>query len=410
MGALVEGRQLVDTLTLAARVYTPDFIVVLGDVLDTHEVVRVPPHALAHDMIAGLSAVAPTFVLMGNHDLASHTEFLSPRHIFAPFTRWDNVWIVDTPVRFTVGGCAFVACPYVPPGRFRDALDTLTAGAPCGAPPPAKRARTGAPHSVVVAEGPAGWRDVIAIFAHQEFRGATVGGRTSRTGARETELSTRGDPWGDAGLPPVISGHIHQASQVRGAGGGVVHYPGTPLQHSFGDTSEKRVWLASFTPGTPFVGDASDVERLDLRLPRKVKWTFSIDAMHAPGRVEALVQEVDRLTRAPEADEEEGRASGCSVRLELTGGWAAVKAFRATGEYRQLARTPHLTVRLHAVEPEDTVLEEGGGGAARDSPPPPSCPPLSFTSRLHELAAAAGDGVVRALHTLDAQLQAERAE
>lgn len=203
---LEEGGEFAERTLKAARRAGPDFIVVLGDTLDTHEVVRVQPHNLACDLVEGLSRIAPVYLLIGNHDFINQSQFLTTNHIFGPLKKWKNVTVVDKPVYDTYGDYSFVFCPYVQPGRFTEALDRL------------------------VSEGET-WDLADCIFAHQEFHGCKMGAITSE----------EGDKWDEA-YPPVISGHIHNAQTV----GENVFYPGSALQHAFGEDPDKRLWEVTF--------------------------------------------------------------------------------------------------------------------------------------------------------------------
>ena len=55
----------------------PDIIVILGDVLDTHERIHVVPLSQSIEWIQNLSLVAPVYVLIGNHDRPNNSDFLS---------------------------------------------------------------------------------------------------------------------------------------------------------------------------------------------------------------------------------------------------------------------------------------------------------------------------------------------
>ena len=79
-----EGEAFVDACIVKVRMYNPEVIICLGDTLDTHHIVRVQPHRLAHRFLLSLSEVAPTYLLIGNHDLINHKQFLSDQHIFNP--------------------------------------------------------------------------------------------------------------------------------------------------------------------------------------------------------------------------------------------------------------------------------------------------------------------------------------
>lgn len=223
------GIEFINRCVKLARELEPTFIVLLGDILDTHEIVRVQPHKLACEFIEKLSEIAQTYVLIGNHDLINHTQFLTDNHIFNPLKEWKDVTIVDKPVYVEYENNTFVMCPYVPNGRFIEALNTL-----------------------VKEEGADMWENVDCIFAHQEFRGCMMG----------IKPSTTGDEW-DENFPPVISGHIHD-EQVVGTN---IFYTGSAIQHSFGESAKKKIWFVTFdiSDDPPYFG----VEKYDLGMKRK---------------------------------------------------------------------------------------------------------------------------------------------
>ena len=66
---LKEGAEFVEACVSRARTLAPDFIVCLGDTLDTHNIVHVQPHKLAFKFLEQLSQIAPTYLIIGNHDL-----------------------------------------------------------------------------------------------------------------------------------------------------------------------------------------------------------------------------------------------------------------------------------------------------------------------------------------------------
>ena len=203
---LSESQEFTEKTLEAAQQSRSDFIVILGDILDTHEIVRVQPHNIACDFIEGLSKISPVYLLIGNHDFINQSQFLTLNHIFGPLKKWKNVYVVDKPIYATYGKYSFVFCPYVQPGRFIEALNCLII------------------ENIM-------WDLVDCIFAHQEFYGCNMGAITSENG----------DKWDEA-YPPVISGHIHNAQIV----GGNIFYPGSALQHSFGEHPNKRLWEVTF--------------------------------------------------------------------------------------------------------------------------------------------------------------------
>ena len=199
----------------AIKERAPDFIVVMGDVLDRHENIHV--HALmdANEFLIALSRITKTYVLIGNHDRPNNSNYLTDEHPFTSLKEFPNLTIVDNVVR--EGEWLFV--PYVPPGRFHEAIDGIPV------------------------------TELTAIFAHQEFKGCSY----------KNIVSTSGDVWPNS-YPTVISGHIHQYQQPQDN----IIYVGTPLQHNFGDADDCTVSFFEF--------DANEMseERIYLDVPKKI--------------------------------------------------------------------------------------------------------------------------------------------
>ena len=189
-GKIKQGTEFVRACLEAARVLTPDLIVCLGDTLHTNNIVHVQAHKLACGWLESLVELAPTVLLIGNHDLISHRQFLTDNHIFNPLKKWAGLTVVDRPIVREVEGFKFGFCPCVPKGKFTAALDLL-----------------------LDPETSFHWQvDLDCIFAHQEFHGSSM----------SSVVSSEGDKWSLA-FPPVISGHIHEAQDLREDN---VFYPG----------------------------------------------------------------------------------------------------------------------------------------------------------------------------------------
>lgn len=167
----------------------PDFIVVAGDILDTHEKVHIQLLNRAYKLIKSLRKIAPVFVIVGNHDYINNQQFLTDNHWLNGMKEWKDVTIVDTTTTQTFGPNTFVFVPFVPPGRFVEALNKKP-----------------------------DWQKATAIFAHQEMKNCKMGAITS----------TDGDEW-DLEWPMLISGHIHDRQQVQPN----LLYPGSVINHSF---------------------------------------------------------------------------------------------------------------------------------------------------------------------------------
>lgn len=200
---VMDTQILVNDILKAISEYDPDFVVVLGDTLHRHNIIDVYAQTAAVRMFEAIVQLKPLVLLIGNHDLPSHTSFLSSDHPFSALKLWNNVIVADTKcISFEIKGMTFAAVPYVPPGMLFDALSTNP-----------------------------NWRQSRAIFAHQEFVGCTMGRTYSKSG----------DKW-DESLPLVISGHIHEYHRV----GTNIMYVGTPRQTSFGDSGMKSISLFTF--------------------------------------------------------------------------------------------------------------------------------------------------------------------
>ena len=195
-------------------------IVVAGDILDTHEKIHSQLMNRAYQLIKNLRTVAPVYVLVGNHDYINNQQFLTDSHWMNGMKEWDRVHVIDYPLRLVcASGQAFALVPYVPPGRFVEALDKLNGG----------------------------WKTVACVFAHQEVRNCKMG----------CIRSMDGDIW-DAEWPMLVSGHIHERQNV----GDNVLYPGSVLNHAFGSDNQG---ISKLT----FRGGVMSEERVDIGLEKK---------------------------------------------------------------------------------------------------------------------------------------------
>lgn len=221
-----------------------DYIVCLGDILDRHEQIHVTPLTEANDFLKRLSHYAPTYLLIGNHDRPNNSNYLTNVHPFTAFGS-DRITIVDHVVGIADKGLLFV--PYVPPGRWYDALNTA----------------------------PFPYLDAKIIFAHQEFRGCKMG----------TVISEVGDVWPED-YPYIISGHIHEYQQLQSN----ILYIGTPFQQNFGESPDKAIALIT-------VGDTISCERIFLNIPKRKLINISYSELSNLNLEELLQESEPRLVR-----------------------------------------------------------------------------------------------------------------
>ena len=196
----------------------PDFVVCLGDLLHTHERIHTIPLNKAYEFIKALCDYK-LYILVGNHDYIQNQQLLTENHWMNGLKEWPNVFIVDSVQGMRVKDKFFSFCPYVPNGRFKEALDTSGDG----------------------------WMSSQCIFAHQEFYGCKMG----------AIVSVEGDKWPET-HPLVISGHIHSKQRPQPN----IYYTGSALQHAFGESDENTISVVEF-------GTSERIREVDLGLPRK---------------------------------------------------------------------------------------------------------------------------------------------
>jgi DNA repair exonuclease SbcCD nuclease subunit len=179
-----------------------DLVVLLGDLVHYHEKIYTECLNQVCNFIKDLRKYAPVVILVGNHDMTNNSGFLQPNHWMNSLKEWDGVTIVDTVIEKSIDNNKMLFCPYVPPGRFVEALSTIP-----------------------------DWQAASVILAHQEFYGAKMGAFVSEIG----------DKWENE-YPPVISGHIHDKQRL-----GNIYYAGSAIQVSHKDAANKTVTLVDLT-------------------------------------------------------------------------------------------------------------------------------------------------------------------
>jgi DNA repair exonuclease SbcCD nuclease subunit len=214
---ILEVNLFMDKIETLAKKETPDIIVILGDLLHTHEKIFTIALNKAYEFVRRMRDIAHTYVLVGNHDYIQNSQFLTENHWMNAMKDWDNVVIVDNTLKITKKGVKLVFVPYVPNGRFIEALDTGE-----------------------------DWKDADCIFAHQEFAGCKMG----------AIISIEGDRWPED-YPNIVSGHIHSKQSPQPN----IYYTGSAMQHAFGESDKNIIAIITFGP--------YNIREVDLDLPRK---------------------------------------------------------------------------------------------------------------------------------------------
>ena len=156
------------------------------------------------------------FCLVGNHDATSNTIFLTQNHWLNVLKGWDGLTIVDYPIIYE----NLTLCPYVPEGRFIEALSVLNDD----------------------------WKKCNIVFAHQTLNGAKMG----------PIISSNVEEWLEE-YPLLISGHMHDKQKVKKN----LYYTGSSMQHSFGEGDDKSIALITVEDGEV------DIEEVYLEIKKK---------------------------------------------------------------------------------------------------------------------------------------------
>ena len=199
-----------------------DQIVIGGDLMHYHERIFTQALNKTLEFVRRLSIKCPVDILVGNHDMINNQQFLTSNHWLNVFHSFHNVTVIDKPLKRISGEFVYLLCPYVFPGRFIEALETVELD----------------------------WKTCHLIFAHQEFKGCKMG----------SIISSEGDDW-KIEYPQVISGHIHDNQKINN-----IYYPGSPLQHAFGDTDKRVVCIFD-----------KDIRDIELNVPKKKIVKTTID-------------------------------------------------------------------------------------------------------------------------------------
>lgn len=222
------------------QTHSVEMVILLGDILDTFERLHTQTLNRAYQLVHSIRKHCLIAILVGNHDYINNQQFLTTQHWMNAMKDWKNVYVVDYTMKLTINQLDLVFVPYVPPGRFKDALNVVT-----------------------------DWKSATYIFAHQEFKGCKMG----------AIISSDGDEW-TLEYPMVVSGHIHDNQRPQPN----IYYIGASIQNSFGDqTNPRLLWIQDLTH-----------QELELSLPKKK--TIYTDLEQLP------VTQIERDLNTPDND------------------------------------------------------------------------------------------------------------
>ena len=339
----------IERLVQVANGTQPDIIVLLGDILHDHERLHTTPMNKAYEMIRLLRNVSPVFVLVGNHDMINHRQFLSDKHWMNAMKEWKDVYIVDKTLHLQFfeqsARTQFTFCPYVAPGRFVEALgfkeqlsysdsdlsspiklagekgrliehggtyqqipytNGLTIHSNCCFVPNLPKVCNG--FKEMCDTDPKVWMRSDIIFAHQEFYGCKMGALTSEDG----------DKWALV-WPNVVSGHIHSKQTPQKN----IYYPGSSMQVAYGESEQNTIALVH-------LNESLVTEEINLQLP--VKKIVYIETSEFGSY------------NLPETDDE--------IKLSISGTYEDFKAMKKTAKFKKMLKEGIKIVFRHTKDEE----------------------------------------------------------
>jgi len=192
--------------------HEPDAVVYLGDVFDTHAVIRSECLGIWTNHLRNTLDYCATYWIAGNHEFFKPND--STYNALIPFAAWQHKHLKIVTQTVKLDGLGFV--PYLPHGQSWK-------------------------------EATSGFRSDVT-FTHNTFLGADLGSRLAEQGIAGEEVS------GDL----IVSGHIHKRQQLsmgRGSSPTTVLYPGTPYSWSANDVDMTKglTILDSDTLQTEFI-------------------------------------------------------------------------------------------------------------------------------------------------------------
>lgn len=245
-----------------------DLVIESGDLHDQHEKMHALVVKRVIEFDLAVTAHTPLVKILGNHDACSNQWFLDDNHSLHVYKSIPKVNVIDRPVWI---GDGVLACPYVAPGRFKEALNTVP-----------------------------DWEKAKAIFAHQEFRGASFG----------VIESVHGDEW-EPHLPTVYTGHIHVKSWLKDN----IYYVGTPYTTGHGEKNDKTIAIIDTETG--------EVIEIPTNLPSKI--TIEINA--------------------PEFKSLDISSDNNMYRVIITGTMEELETIKRTKKYQQLDKMHKIITR-----------------------------------------------------------------
>jgi len=228
-------------------------VVIEGDILDKFEAVKEGTFNRVLKFVEDIMKhCRHVYLIIGNHDRPNNNVFLTDEHFFNALKKWKNITVIDKVMIIKIKAennisedeeieAEFVFVPYVPVGKFRQALNTVGLDHPLENP----NCNTEQWEKL---------KTMAGVFSHQEYYGCKIGHLRS----------SNGDLW-PKDAPFNVSGHIHDEEYLQPN----LHYTGTPMQHGHTDTGNKTISLYNYEK-IDNKWQMGKEEKIDLKIPKKI--------------------------------------------------------------------------------------------------------------------------------------------
>lgn len=230
-----------------------DLIVILGDILHNHEKIHSASLNLALKFFKMCKNYCPTYCLVGNHDATNNTIFLSDNHWMNICKEWKNFVVVDKPTFINIKGISLGLCPYVPDGRFVEAISS---------------------------KGDLEWLNCNIIFAHQLFNGAKMGAIVAEN--VEEYLDE---------YPLCISGHIHSKQKIKSN----LYYTGSSTYVGYGDTGKKYLMLINAEYNKKKNSVSVKLQDIDIGIMSKECLYVDCNSQNCDSELNKIIQKVENI-------------------------------------------------------------------------------------------------------------------
>jgi DNA repair exonuclease SbcCD nuclease subunit len=268
-----------------------DYIIILGDVLHNHSIVHTQSLNLALQFFNMCKSFAKTFCLVGNHDYINNDQFCTTNHWMNSCKEWDNNFIViDKPETFIKNNIQITLSPYIPDGKFINALETTELS----------------------------FLNSDIIFGHQLLNGAKMG----------AIIENSVEEWKDE-YPLLISGHIHSVQKVKHN----LQYLGSSRYVGYGDTTKKYCRFIKIKKENA----ETKIELKYIRIYLPIKQTFTIllnESFLSDNFVNDYLNEL------------KVKFKGKQVKLIFKGSHNIIKSFKQTSYYKSISNENKIVFKI----------------------------------------------------------------